>query len=169
MTPPVGFDAVVAQFGPALRRLTHTYEARSPRQEELLQEIWLALWQALPRFREQASLRTYVLRVAHNVAIKHVRRDARDPRHVDAPGQVVAEGPDPGEALDRHRRRATLVEAVRALPEPDRQVAMLHLEGLGNTEVAAVTGLSVSNVGTRLHRIRVRLRHQLEGPDVDGR
>jgi len=155
----------VASYGPAVRRLVRTYEAHPRRREELLQEIWLALWQALNRFREDASLRTYVFRVAHNVAIKHVRRDRRDREDAELPETLASDAPAIGEALDRDRQRRRLVAAIRRLPDPDRQLAMLHLEGLTNSEVAEVVGLSVSNVGTRLHRIRKRLRVELEVED----
>ncbi len=124
--------------------------------------MWLALWKALATFREESSLRTYVFRVAHNVAIKHVRRDARNREDEELPASLADEGPGVGETLDRARRRSRLVAAIRQLPDPDRQLAMLHLEGLSNTEVAEVTGLSSSNVGTRLHRVRQRLRTLME-------
>lgn len=124
--------------------------------------MWLALWQALARFRGDSSLRTYVLRVAHNVAIKHVRRDARDREAAELPEGLADEAMGVGEALDRQKRRQRLVHTIRSLPDPDRQLAMLHLEGLTNTEIAEVTGLSASNVGTRMHRVRQRLRALLE-------
>lgn len=156
------FQAAVAQHGPAIQRLARTYEAHPSRREELLQDIWLALWQALGRFRQEASLRTFVFRVAHNVAIKHVRRDAKGREDVELPETLRADDPEPAERLDREQRRQHLLHAVRALPDPDRQLAMLHLEGLSNAEVAEVSGLSPSNVGTRLHRIRGRLRQALQ-------
>ncbi|MEM6930400.1 MAG: sigma-70 family RNA polymerase sigma factor [Myxococcota bacterium] len=160
--PELRFETAVARFGAAIRRLVRTYEAHPTRQEELLQEVWLALWKALGRFREESSLRTYVFRVAHNVAIKHVRRDRRDREEPGLPETVADEAPAIAEALDQHRRRERLVAAIRELADVDRQLAMLHLEGLTNAEIGEVTGLSASNVGTRLHRVRARLRTRLE-------
>ncbi|MEO0604972.1 MAG: sigma-70 family RNA polymerase sigma factor [Myxococcota bacterium] len=160
--PERRFETAVARYGAAIRRLVRTYEAHPTRREELLQEVWLALWRALGRFREESSLRTYVFRVAHNVAIKHVRRDRRDREEPGLPESVADDTPAPGEALDQHRRRERLVAAIRELPDVDRQLAMLHLEGLTNAEIADVTGLTASNVGTRLHRVRQRLRRRLE-------
>ena len=152
------FAEMIASFGPGLRRLCHTYEVKPERQQELHQEIWLALWRALPTFRGDASLRTFVFRVAHNVAIKHVRTGKRDRSEPGLPATVPSPGTEPAEVIDRARQRARLLAAVRSLSDYDRQLAMLHLEGLTNPEIADVTGLSASNVGTRLSRVRVRLR-----------
>ena len=71
------FDRVLAEFGPALRRLAGSYETDPGRRDDLAQEIAIALWRALPRFRGECSLRTFVYRVAHNRALTHVWRRGR--------------------------------------------------------------------------------------------
>ncbi len=76
------FVRLVGEFGPALGRLTCSYEADAAPREDLLQEILLAIWQAIPQFRGEASERTWVYRIAHNTAISAVisrnRRRARE-------------------------------------------------------------------------------------------
>ncbi len=156
--PQTLFGEATETFGPAIQRLVRGYEADPARQEELRQDIMLALWRALRTFRGDSSLRTFVFRVAHNTAISHVHKSVRDrsePGLDDA--AVAAPGPAAEATLDRARRREELTAAIRLLPDLDREVVLLNLEGLANGEVAEVTGLSVSNVGTRLTRIRQRL------------
>jgi RNA polymerase sigma-70 factor (ECF subfamily) len=163
MPTPLFHDLLDAH-GPSLRRLVRGYEADPDAREELLQDILVALWRALPSFRGDASLRTFVLRIAHNVAARHVARAVRRPRTTELPEALPAEQPDTVEALSQHQRQQALFAAVRALSLADQQVALLHLEGLANTEIAEITGTTASNVGTRLSRIRTRLARRMGGP-----
>jgi len=162
--PEAQFHEAIQRFGPALQRMARGYEADPAAQEELKQEILLHLWRAMPSFRQEASLRTFVFRIAHNIAIKHVHKHARDLSEsgleVD---KVQAPTMAPESSLDRSRMREALTAAIRKLPTVDREVVLLNLEGLSNVEVADVTGLSVSNVGTRLSRLRAVLIRRVGG------
>src|SRR5215213_9695310 len=71
------YDEAVDAYGAALGRLARSYEMDPDRRQDLLQEIHLALWTSLERFDGACSLRTWVYRVAHNVATSHVIRDRR--------------------------------------------------------------------------------------------
>src|SRR5262245_14232442 len=77
------FATIARQHGPLIGRIARSYEANAARAEDLVQDIYLSVWQALPRFRGDASLRTFVARIAHNRAISHVSREARGPRLVE--------------------------------------------------------------------------------------
>lgn len=72
------YETVAREFSAPLQRLVLGYEADSERQRDLHQEIHVALWRAVPSFAGRASLRTFVYRVAHNVAIEHIIRASRD-------------------------------------------------------------------------------------------
>jgi len=158
------FREATDQFGPALRRLVRGYEAAPDLQEELLQDILLALWRALPTFRGEASLRTFVFRVAHNTAIRHVHKASRDRSEPGLEADQTA-GPAPAhdERLDRAAQRARLTAAIRRLPDLDREVVLLSLEGLSHQEIASISGLTATNVGTRLSRARKRLAQKVGG------
>jgi len=158
------FDRVVAEHGPALRRLIAAWERDAAAREDLLQEILLALWRALPRFRGESSERTFVLRVAHNRAITHRFK----PRALAVPleaAAAVADGrPTPETDAAVAQRLARLRHALQALPVPARQVLTLSLEGLSGVEIAAVLGITENNAGVRLSRARRALREELERP-----
>ena len=140
------------------------YEADPHRCEDLRQEVLLQLWRALGSFRGDASLRTFVFRVAHNTAIKHVTKAVRAGPTVGLEERDVPVAPPAHEAdLDRHRARQRLLARVQALPVLDRELVLLHLEGLANTEIAQVMGVSASNVGTRLHRLKGTLARAVGG------
>ena len=155
------FEELEREFGPMIRRIAASHEANPNLAEELVQDIWLALWRALPSFREQSSLRTFVARIATFRAISHARRDARLPRQAALSEELAATEPGPEQQVIARDRQARLVGAVRTLPLPLRQVAVLTLEGLAPQEIAAVLGITANAVAIRLSRAREALRSQL--------
>lgn len=157
VTGPLDFDRIARTYGAALARLAWGYAADAGDHDDLLQDILVALWRALPRFRGESSERTFVYRVAHNRAISHVARRRRD---TDAlrDDQLVDPGPRPDAQLDRKERSERLRAAIRRLPESQRQAVILHLEGLSPREIAALQGTTENNVGVRLTRARQALR-----------
>jgi RNA polymerase sigma-70 factor (ECF subfamily) len=155
------FDGLLAANGPALSRLAASFSNTPSDRDDLLQEIALAVWQALPAFRGECSLRTFLFRIAHNRAIAHLSRSrARFPQgEVD---DVHDPAPDPESGLAREQSAARLRHAIHGLPLVYRQVITLALEDMGYAEIAEVLGISESNVGARLTRARQLLRESLE-------
>ena len=146
----------------ALRRMTAGYERDPSRQQDLIQEIWLAVWQALPRFRNECSERTFVFRIAHNRGVSHIEHWQRRQTDVlDDAAPIPAPGPDPEHSLSQQQRHERLRAAVRALPIGLRQVVVLTLEGLSNAEVADIVGITENNVAVRLTRARAALSRAL--------
>ena len=150
-------------LGPALKRVVASYLPPGSEREDLAQEVSLAVVRALPSHRGEASVRTYVLRIAHNVALRYVTRRRRaftEPM----PDQVADPGPCPEAIAARSQRQERLLSAVRRLPIAQRQVLTLALEELSHAEIAQTLGISDNAVATRLHRARERLRAELESP-----
>jgi RNA polymerase sigma-70 factor (ECF subfamily) len=171
MTAPAGetvearFDRILRTYGPALSRLAFGYEKLAAAREELTQEIALAIWQALPRFRGECSERTFVFRIAHNRGLTHAVR--RRPAHQPIDELPEAHEPrDTRPSPDEHAaltdRRDWLRAAIRRLPPLLREAIMLALEDLTTAEIAEVLGITENNVAVRLHRARAALRKALE-------
>lgn len=143
---------------PQLWRAVCGYELNPALREELMQEVLLAIWQALPSLREHDRLLPFALRIAHNLGASHVRLETRAPTPLPLEGEghrVV----DPGSLVDADRERSQwLFQALATLPLSLRQPLMLQLEGFDYDEIAELLGLSPENVGVRLHRARVRLK-----------
>ncbi|HXV86406.1 MAG TPA: RNA polymerase sigma factor [Gemmatimonadales bacterium] len=150
------FDRLVAEHGAALRRLARGY-AGEANQEDLLQEILFALWRALPSFRGECSERTFVFRVGHNRGLTY---RARLPRHY--PLEAAGALPDPRADAERETARAMeaerLMQGIQRLPDTQRAVVMLFLEGLSHREIADVLGATENTVALRLSRARKALR-----------
>jgi RNA polymerase sigma factor (sigma-70 family) len=142
----------------ALGRLANSYAGSTGERDDLLQEIALALWQALPRFRGESSERTFLFRIAHNHCINHIVRR----RPTDSLQQLELDPVDEARPVDTlvgaAQESAQLLAAVRRLPLIQREVVVLALEDMDYGEIAAVLGISETNVGVRLNRARASLR-----------
>src|SRR6202162_4759646 len=143
------FDGLLKANGPALTRLAASYTNTLSDRDDLLQEIALAIWQALPRFRGECSERTFLFRIAHNRAVAHLVRTRSQPPASGEAIEVHDPAPDPESGLAREQRAERLRRVIRGLPVAYRQVITLTLEGLGYGEIAEVLGISESNVGAR--------------------
>ncbi|MEO1038394.1 MAG: sigma-70 family RNA polymerase sigma factor [Pseudomonadota bacterium] len=153
--------AIIREHGPMIARIASSYEASRAEQDELVQDIFLAVWRAASAYRGDAPMRAYIARIAHNVAVSHVRRSVRrkaaplDDDHID-------ETANPEADADRALKRRRLLAAIRTLDLPQRQAITLHLEGFGNTEIADVLGLSPNAVAARLKRARTTLADMMK-------
>lgn len=161
-TALVDIETVLREHGSMLARIAGSYESEHARRDDLLQEITMAVWRALPSWRGDASLRTFAARVAHNRAIDHLAREKR------AQGDELDEHhPDPEASPLRHaeaeQRREDLVAAVRRLPLGQRQVVVLALEGFSQNEIGQALGLEDNTVAQRLSRARRQLQQWLQG------
>ena len=147
-------------------RIAGAYARTRPDREDLYQEMLLHVWRALPSFRGDASERTWLTRIAFNVALGTVRREGVRAT-VDAPLAVEAaasDAPDPAAHTARADALGRLYDALAHLPEIDRALVVLTLEERPHAEIAETLGLSVSNVAVRLHRAKARLADLLADP-----
>lgn len=154
-------EGIIAAFGPALARVAGSYEADRALQEDLLQEIMLAVHRALPSLKDEERLAPFVFRIAHNRSVTHVIQQAAR-RKVGAHDAVAEETETPEESLLSTERSHRLAVAVRRLPLPYRQVITLVLEDLSYAEIAEALGLSLSNVGVRVNRAKSQLKAMLD-------
>jgi RNA polymerase sigma-70 factor, ECF subfamily len=145
------------RYGPALGRLVNGYERDPHHRQDLLQEIHLELWRSFARYEERCSLRTWVYRIAHNTATTHVVRQKRKKWGSMIGLDDITEIPDAGDAVHELEQRDLLdrmMRLIHVLKPVDRQVIMLHLEGLDAASLGEVTGLTPGAVATKVHRIK---------------
>jgi RNA polymerase sigma-70 factor (ECF subfamily) len=158
------FDRILADHGPAISRVAFGYEAVASFREELVQEIALAIWQALPHFRGDCSERTFVFRIAHNRGLSHAwkRRPPYQPLdELEEADQPIDPRPHPEEQAVQVHQRARLMSAIRSLPVTHRQLIVLMLEGFSHAEMAEVSGITENNVAVGLSRARKALKDAL--------
>ena len=146
------FTELLQAYAAPMRRLCAAYAADAADREDLFQDICFALWRALPQYRGQASIRTWVYRIAHNVALTWQNR-ARRRLSRERPLSVELASTEPP-----YVRRLALARAIAELPPIDRSLTLLWLEGLTAPEIEDVTGLKAATVTVRLSRIRKQLQ-----------
>jgi RNA polymerase sigma-70 factor, ECF subfamily len=157
------YAEVARTFGAALERLAGAYERDPDARRDLLQDIHVALWRSLTRYDGRCSLRTWVYRVAHNTAISRVVRPrAAAPTLVAMADDLdsLAETVDREHGFDRRRALDRLYALIQRLRPLDRQVMLLYLEQEDAASIAEITGVSVANVSTKVHRIKQILIRQ---------
>lgn len=155
--PTASLIRLLTEYGSAIRRLCAAYTTSPQDREDLGQEIALALWTALPRFRGESSERTWLYRIAHNVALTFVHRTRRYRQPLDSGDDILAALSASGDVENqamRAEQQQRLMAAVSKLPFDDRRLVLLYLEGLTSAEMAAVLGIHPANVATRLSRLR---------------
>jgi RNA polymerase sigma-70 factor (ECF subfamily) len=160
------YQQAAVEHGAALERLARAYEPDVDRRRDLLQEIHVAVWRSFASFNGRCSLRTWVYRVAHNVATSQViRRRGRAPAFVGLDElDAMPEAADREQAFDDRRALDRLMALIHRLDPFDRQVILLYLEGLDAAAIGEITGISAGNVATKVHRVkRVLVRRFREG------
>ena len=139
-----------------LHRLARAF-ALGADQQDLLQELMLAVWRAEPVFRGDSAPSTYIFRVAHNCALTWRRSETkRRHRHIEYERLRVDDAGENGAILEQ------LYAAIHELESLDRSLVLLSLEGLAYGEIAAIHGLSETNIGARLTRARKKLAQLME-------
>lgn len=153
-----------AVHGAALQRLAAAIEANEERRRDLLQDMHVALWRSFAAYDARCSTRTWVYRVAHNVAASHVDKERRTHRgavtldeikHLPSTQNIPTEIEET-ETLER------LHALIRELGPPDRQIITLYLEGLDAASIADVTGLSAGAIATRVSRLKSQLARMFQ-------
>jgi len=154
------FKRVVGDHMGILLKTAHGFANGAADRDDLVQEMLLAVWQALPSYNEACQLSTFLYRVAHNRALNWQRSRTRYGRRLDRFAEFPHLAFGAGDAHEAEQQLEWLYGMIRQLPPVDRTLIMLHLDGLSHQAVAEVSGLSANNVGVRLHRIKQWLSQQ---------
>ena len=158
------YEQAADTYGSSLDRLARAYELDPEVRRDLLQDIHLHLWRSFACFDQRCSLRTWVYRVAHNVATGHVIRQRRiRDRLVSIENIETMPGSDQGElAASQTEALERLSMLIQRLKPLDRQIIVSYLEGMDASSISEITGLSPANIAMKVHRIKNILRRWFE-------
>lgn len=133
---------------------------------ELDQEMLVQLWDSTEGFGGDAKESTWIYRVCLNTALMWRRGKTRREGRIDAEADVAglsAERGSPADDAGRNDMLETLYGAIHTLPDFDRALVLLMLDGLAYRDIAEVTGLTENHVGVALTRARKRLLERMQG------
>jgi len=151
------FLQLFAEHKARIQRLCYGYLGSAEDVEDVFQEIMANVWNSLPSFRGEAKVGTWVYRIAVNTVLIHRRKRTPTEPLVDVP-----DGTRGAQAnLEDRERLAALRRAIAGLPDQDRLIVTLLLEGLSYREIAEITGITVNYVGVKITRIKQALEETL--------
>lgn len=127
--------------------------------QDLAQDVFVRVWQSLPTFKGESSVGTWIFRIATNVSLRYGERQERVSQTA-ASDQVPREEPD-----DDSMRVKALYAAIAELPKIDSLIISLYLEGMKQSEISQIIGISGANVRVRIHRIKSALAKKLRNND----
>jgi RNA polymerase sigma-70 factor, ECF subfamily len=139
-----------------LFKVVHAYAFKHADRQDLFQEVALQVWRSVDAFRGESSVPTWLYRVALNTAIAWSRKEDR--HHRGKQPLEVVEGLLTTASLDPPDPRVEwLYRQIEQLKNVDRSVALLLLDGFSYKEIAAIVGITESNVGVKINRIKSAL------------
>jgi len=147
-----GFVVLINQHRRLIYKICHLYADNRDDREDLFQDIVLQLWRAFPSFKGDALISTWVYRVALNTAISWFRKEKRKP---DLRGISGAELQLPD--VEPAAETEILHLAIQHLTKVERAIVILYLEEKSYQEISDIFGISVSNVGVKINRIKTKL------------
>lgn len=164
------FERFVTAHEGAVLRYVRTRTDDPAVAEDALQETFIAAWRSANTFRSDGSARAWLLTIARNAVRRQYRRPAGAPdafEPLDAAAVRAGWGRDPhDEWADRIAAAQVLARGFQGLSPEDREILVLRdLEGLGNEETAALLGISLPAVKSRVHRARLRFMENVRGID----
>ncbi|GAA6153029.1 sigma-70 family RNA polymerase sigma factor [Pseudoteredinibacter isoporae] len=157
----LNFESVIKKYRLSLIKIAATFEADVKLQQDLLQEMSLAIWQALPRFQGKSSLHTFVYRVAYNQALNHISKYSSI-HHQQIDDSFECDKNTPEQQLQSDQSFQYMLNNIRLLPVVQRQLIALSLEGISYSDISEITGLTEGNVGVQLNRAKNKLKKLME-------
>lgn len=153
------FIKAIQEHEKLIFKLASFYTDCKDDRDDLVQEIIYSLWKSFETFKQRSSLATWIYRVAMNVSIFHLKQKKKRGQSVSIDLQVLNFSDT---AYDDYEEKLQMLQnLIKDLNLYDKGILMLYLENKSHTEIAEIIGISKSNVGTKLSRIKEKLRHQV--------
>ncbi len=146
------FNDWIYQYKALLFKVVRSYAYNALDQDDLFQEISIQVWKSIPKFRKESAVSTWLYRVSLNTAMSWKRKEKKhiegrkDIQHIT---HLIHENT---EAVDE--RLAWLYEEISRLPTLDKSLTLLLLDGFSYKEMSNILGISESNVGVKINRIK---------------
>ncbi|WP_264565720.1 RNA polymerase sigma factor [Flavobacterium sp. N3904] len=124
--------------------------------QDIAQETFIIVWQKLDTFRNESSIGTWIFRIASNNCLRQIEKEKRFPKS-ELPVNIIEE-----KQYSMEPQIQFLYKCIAELPETDRIIISLELEGLKQAEIANIVGLSEANTRVRIHRIKEKLTQKFK-------
>ncbi|WP_421762818.1 RNA polymerase sigma factor [Ekhidna sp.] len=153
------FKSYVEENMPLIMHICRAYARNEESLKDLIQEVSLQLWRSYTSFQGKSQLSTWVYRVTLNVCMSHSKRMKRKVETVPLETRIdsIDENDSDKEQIDK------LYEGIKQLKESDRAIILLYLEDKSYKEMSEILGITVTNVGVKVNRLKEKLKEIING------
>ena len=143
-------------------KVSSLYTDTNEDRNDLSQEILYELWKSFDTFQQKSSLSTWMYRVAMNVAVRHLKVAKRKVLTIPLDKQFL--NFQDIDNIETEEKWKVLKQHIDQLSLLDKGIVILYLENKSYEEIAQIIGISTSNVGTKLSRIKEKLKERILKP-----
>lgn len=141
-------------------KILHLYTHNSDLQRDMEQEILLQLYLSFPKFKNESKISTWIYRVALNTAISFLRKEKRYNDNNLSYDQSVFEIADNNENAGAMEHIKLLYQQIDGMNNFDKALLLLYLDDKSHREISQILGISESNVGTKINRLKLKLKEK---------
>jgi RNA polymerase sigma-70 factor (ECF subfamily) len=151
------FQEIIEQHKGILLKVARVYCPNESDRQDLIQEMMIQIWQSIHKYNGQFKISTWLYRISLNVAISFYRKSSTRANIFTVVNEQMKEIPSEDKA-ESEQQLKLLEQFIHELKEFDKALMMLYLEDKSHAEIAEILGMSVSNVGTKIGRIKEKLK-----------
>jgi RNA polymerase sigma factor (sigma-70 family) len=159
------FVDIIAQNQGIIHKICNLYANNAEDKQDLFQDIVFQLWKAFPAFRGEAKISTWMYQVALNTAITGFKKSKRRVE-TQSMSEHIPEIPQNTHYEELEEKLRTLYEAINLLDTIEKAIIMLYLEDNSYQEIALIIGITESNVGVKINRIKAKLKKILAKQEI---
>ena len=149
------FLSLIREYERVIYKVCYLYTTPNAPLGDLYQEVVLNLWKAYPRFRQECKVSTWIYRISLNTCISFIRKEKNIPEIVTLTREADRMAEEKDDLNDLLRQ---LYRMISQLGQLDKSIILLYLEEKSYEEIAEITGLTVTNVATKISRIKDKLK-----------
>ena len=150
------FETLYQTYWPKVFRLCMGYMNDHDAAQDVAQEVFIKVWENLPKFRNEAAIGTWIFRIASNHCLRQIKNNQRIPQS-ELPPNLKQEPP-----TTTNEKMEFLYRCIAELPEMERLIISLELEDVKQAEIAEIVGISAGNVRVKIHRIKEKLTQKFK-------
>lgn len=139
-----------------IMKISKAYTNTMQDREDLINDISFEMWKAFPKFKGKSKISTWIYRIALNTAMNFQRRAKKKIDFMQT--AIEIQYPDQSDESEKDPQIEILYDCIAELDAFSKAIILLYLDGQKHDEIAEITGISKTNVGTRISRIKEQLR-----------
>jgi len=156
------FLEVIENHKGIIYKITNSYCKEIDDRSDLIQEIILQLWKSFGSYNDTFKYSTWIYRIALNTSISFYRKNRKRQQNTTELSAIIENTLLAEESVLENPDLKNLQKCIEELKEIDKAIILLYLDELSQKEIAKIIGISPTNVGTKLSRIKKKLQHKFK-------